>query len=314
MFCVVLTGVTNAHAADKLPVPSEDDQQSTRTRIRTLFKSDYAKSNSAALIALADKLAAGAVEEKDSPAARYVMLTEAIDLAAKGGEVDRAVRAACRIDDDFNAPGLKDVLASAFAEHFGAKDRLDDFKAIAAAELGKPADAKDQIGLGQKWQEVAKSVRTDSRLAVVRRARQWLCAGLASEDLKGFARTEAEKICQDVNAEIEKADAKAGRFTLYEGKWVVKYENKYTHEYVVSADGSLAFDRCISPDGTAFVKKDEQKAKLMRRGGAVLVPFAGGKLVEQFSVDGDKLVVKRFDPASLYPKSPNNKGEGIREK
>jgi hypothetical protein len=271
VLCVVLTTTFDAYSADKLSVPAEADQQSTRTRIRTLFKADYAKSNAAALVALADRLTAGAVEEKESPATRYVMLTEAIGLAAKGGDVDRAVRAARDIDHEFNAPELRELLASVFAEHIGAKDRLDDYRGIAAAELAKPTVAKGQVDLGQKWQAVAKLVRTDSRLTAVRRARQWLCEALASEDLKGLARTEAEKVCQDVNAEVEKADAKAGRFTLYEGKWVVKYENRYTHEYAVSADGSLAFDRCISPDGTPFVKKDEQKAKLVRRGSAVVV-------------------------------------------
>jgi hypothetical protein len=311
---LALAGAGLACAADKLPVPADTDQEPARTRIRTLFKADYAKTSPTALLVLADKLTAGATEEKDRPATRYVMLTEAIALAVKGGDIERAVRAARDIDHDFNAPELRDLLASAFAEHIGTKDRLAIYRAIAVAELTKPADAKGQVELGQKWQEVSKPVRTDSRLTTVRRARQWLCEALASQDLKGLARKEAENMCNDVNAEIEKADAKAGRFTLYEGKWVVKYENKYTHEYVVSADGSLAFDRCISPDGTPFVKKDEQKAKLVRRGGAVLIPFAGGKLVERLSMEGDKLLVERFDPVSLYPKSPNNKGEGVREK
>lgn len=311
---LALTGASVARAADKFPLPADADQEPARTRIRTLFKIDYAKISPAALLALADKLTAGAAEEKDRPAARYVMLTEAIGLAVKGGDIERAVRAAREIDHDFKAPELKDLLASAFAEHIGAKDRLADYQVIAVAELAKPADAKGQIDLGQKWQEVAKQIRTDSRLTAVRRSRQLLCEVLPSQDLKGLARTEAEKMCQDLNAEIEKADTKAGRFTLYEGKWVVKYENKYTHEYVVAADGSLAFDKCISPDGTPSVKKDEQKAKLVRRGGAVLVPFAGGKLVERLSMEGDKLVVERFDPASLYPKSPNNKGEGVQKK
>ncbi len=81
----------------------------------------------------------------------------------------------------------------------------------------------------------------------------------------------------------------------------------------MSADASLAFDRCISPDGTPFVKKDEQKAKLVRRGGKVLVSFANGKLVERFSIEGEKLVVERFEPASQYPKYATNKGEGGRE-
>jgi hypothetical protein len=66
---------------------------------------------------------------------------------------------------------LKDLLASAFAEHIGAKDRLADYRVIAVAELAKPADAKGQVDLGQKWQEVTKQIRTDSRLTAVRRSR-----------------------------------------------------------------------------------------------------------------------------------------------
>jgi hypothetical protein len=311
---LALGGADVVCAADKPPVPAESDQEPARTRIRSLFKTDYAKTTPAALLALADKLTTGAAEEKDRPATRYVMLAEAIGLAVKGGDIERAVRAAHEIDHDFDAPGLKDLLATTFAEHIGAKDRLADYRVVAEAELAKPADAKGQVDLGQKWQQVAKLVRTDSRLIAVRRTRQLLCEALPSNDLKGLARTEAEKMCKDATAEIEKADAKAGRFTLYEGKWVVKYANNYTHEYVISADGSLAFDRCIGPDGTPFVKKEEQKAKLVRRGGAVLVPFAGGKILERFSMEGDKLVVERYDPSSPALKDRNNKGEGVREK
>ena len=311
---LALTGAGVACAADKLPVPVDADQEPVRTRIRSLFKTDFAKTTPTALLALADKLSTSAAEEKDRPATRYVMLAEAIGLAMNGGDIDRAVRAAREIDHDFTAPGLKDLLATAFAEHIGAKDRFADYRAVAEAEMAKPTDAKGQVDLGQKWHEVSKLVRTDSRLIAVRRARQWLCEALPSQDLKGLTRTETEKMCKDITAEIEKADAKAGRFTLYEGKWVVKYANNYTHEYVISADGSLAFDRCIGPDGTPFVKKDEQKAKLVRRSGAVVVPFAGGKLQERFSMEGDKLVVDRFDPSSPALKDRNNKGEGVREK
>lgn len=302
-----------ACAADKLPLPSDADQQPARTRIRTLFKTEYTKTSPAAILALADKLILGGAEEKDRPVVRYVMLTEAINLSVKGGGIDRAVRAARDIDHDFEAPMLKDFLASAFAEQIGSKDLIADYRAIAVAELAKPSDDAAQVELAQKWQQVAKAIRTDSRYTAYRRSRQLFCEAKASQELKGLARTEAEKLCQDANKEIEKADANEGRYTLYEGKWVVKYENKYTHEYVISADGSLAFDRCISPDGTLFVKKEEQKAKLIRRSGVVLVPFAEGKILERFSMEGDKLAVERFAPASLYPKSPNNKGEGVRE-
>lgn len=310
----VLTVANVVCGADKLPVPTKSDQEPARTRIRNLFKADYAKSTPAILVQLSDKLVVGAAEEKKRTETRYVMLVEAMNLAVKGGDIERGLRAAWEINNDFEAPKLKALLASTFIDYFGVKAHLAEYLAIASAELTKPTDVKGQIDLGKRWQEAAKQIRTDSRLIAVRRARQWFCESLLSEDLKGLARTEAEKMCQDVTTEVDKADANAGRFTLYEGKWIVKYANKYIHEYVIIADGTLTFDRCISPDGKLFVKKDEQRAKLLRRSGLVLVPFAGGKLVERFSVDGDKLVVERFDPASLFPKSPNNKGEGTRDK
>jgi len=152
---MAMTGASAAYAADKLPVPADADQEPARTRIRTLFKAEYAKVAPAALLALSDRLTAGAAEEKDRPAARYVMLAEAIRLAVKGGDIERAVRAAREIDRDFDAPRLKDLLASSFAEHIGAKDRLADYRTVAAAELANPADAKGQVELGRKWQDVA---------------------------------------------------------------------------------------------------------------------------------------------------------------
>jgi hypothetical protein len=58
----------------------------------------------------------------------------------------------------------------------------------------------------------------------------------------------------------------------------------------------------------------EQKAKLVRRGGVVQVPFAGGRIVERFSIVGDKLMVERYDPSATSLIDRNNKGEGVREK
>ncbi len=312
LWLVIVT--LSAAAADKQPVPSKSEQDPIRTRVKTLFKAEYAKADRSGAIALAAKLVERAVEEKENHPARYVMLTEAIVLAAKGGEIEVAVSAARQIDQDFDDRDLKEFLAAAFAENYGAKERMEDLRALATGELSHPAAADDQAKLGQKWLEVAKAIRTESRLPAMRRTRYWFCEAMSSADLTGLVRTQAEKSCQQATSELDKADAKAGRFTLYEGKWIVKYENKYTHEYVIQADGSLGFDRGMNPDGTPFVKKDEQKAKLVRRAGAVVVPFAGGKVLERFSLDGEKLVVDRFDPASLYPKSPNNKGEGVKEK
>ncbi len=103
-------------------------------------------------------------------------------------------------------------------------------------------------------------------------------------------------------------------FAEFAGKWKVTYDNKYTHEYVITADGSLTFVFCYPPNGIPETKEDEQKAQLTRKDGEVLVKFANGKLVERFSLVGDTLIVERFEPISLYPKTPKNKGLGKREK
>ena len=303
-----------ASAADKQPVPAKADQEPIRTRVKSLFKVEYTKTDPSTALKLAAKLLERAGEEKENHPTRYVMLTEAITLAAKGGDIELAVRAARQIDQDFGAPDLKDLLATSFTENYGGKDRLDDFRMLATSELSRPDAPADRALLGHKWLEVAKLIRTDSRIPVLRRARFWHLEAMASLELKGLMRTEAEKACQEATAELEKVDAKAGRFTLYEGKWVIKYENKWTHEYVIQVDGTLVFDRAISPDGTPQLKKEEQKAKLLRRAGTVVVSFADGAILERFSLEAEKLLVDRFHPASLYPKNPNNKGEGVREK
>jgi len=79
-----------AFAAEKHPVPGDTDSDAVRTCIRTLFKVEYAKTSPTAILALVEKLTTAAAEEKANPAARYVMLTEAVTLAMRGGDVDRS--------------------------------------------------------------------------------------------------------------------------------------------------------------------------------------------------------------------------------
>ena len=303
-----------AASADKVPVPTAAEQIEARARVKGLFKTPPAKAGPAAHLELADKLFAIAGEEKESPAARYVLLNESIKAALKGGDIERTVKAAVELNQEFNAPQLKDTLAKAFVEHIGAKDLVEECLAIAVAELDKPGDTKGQAELAKKWLDIGKTLKSDSRLAAFRRSRSWSIEALSSPDLKGLARTEAEKNCADATAEIEKADARAGRFTLFEGKWLVTFDNKYVHEYVISSDGSVKFDQCINPDGVKFVKKEEQAAKLIRRGGSVLLYFAGTGAVEKLSLEHEKMIDERFANVSAYPKNPINKGTGLREK
>jgi hypothetical protein len=72
---LALTGSGVAFAGDKHPLPADADQEPARTRIRTLFKIDYAKTSPAALLALADKLTAGKAGTSSGPSAQRMRLT-----------------------------------------------------------------------------------------------------------------------------------------------------------------------------------------------------------------------------------------------
>src|SRR5262245_35660640 len=151
-------------------------------------------------------------------------------------------------------------------------------------------------------------------MPALRRSHVWLADALSASDLQGLARTEVEKVYQETTAEIDRAEARGRLFSLYAGKWVVRYDNNYTHEYVIKADGSVAFDRGFNPDGSTFLKKEEQNGKLVRRDGAVLALFADGRVVERLTLFNENLIVERFIRGPNYPRMPNNVGEGVREK
>jgi WD40 repeat protein/serine/threonine protein kinase len=77
----------------RLPVPDEAKQAEAEKLIKELFKEDYAKRRAADRLALAAKLLQKAVETRDDPAARYVLLRETRDLAATAGDVPTVVMA-----------------------------------------------------------------------------------------------------------------------------------------------------------------------------------------------------------------------------
>ncbi len=79
----------------KLPVPEAAKQAAAEKLIRDLFRKDYlAAKRPADKLTLAAKLMQQAEETKDDPAARFVLLREARDLATQAGDVSVALTAA----------------------------------------------------------------------------------------------------------------------------------------------------------------------------------------------------------------------------
>ncbi len=78
---------------ERSAVPPANDLAKATEQIKKLFKSEYAKTKTADRLALAAKLLELGAETKDDAAARYVLLREASDIAAKAGDPALAMRA-----------------------------------------------------------------------------------------------------------------------------------------------------------------------------------------------------------------------------
>src|SRR3989442_1034688 len=88
-----LVGSVAGADKEREAVPSADAQAKAEKLIKDLFKADYARFRPADRLALSTKLLQQAVETKDDPAARYVLLQEASRLAARAGALQQALKA-----------------------------------------------------------------------------------------------------------------------------------------------------------------------------------------------------------------------------
>jgi WD40 repeat protein len=77
----------------RVAVPSVEDQQIAERLVKQAFQAEYARRSAADKAALASKLLDKARETNNDPAARYVLLREARDLAAQAGDVAIALAA-----------------------------------------------------------------------------------------------------------------------------------------------------------------------------------------------------------------------------
>lgn len=71
----------------KAAIPEDSAQKEAEKTIKSLFKDDYAKKAPADRVALAKTLLQQGTETKDDDAARYVLLRESLDLAARSGDI-----------------------------------------------------------------------------------------------------------------------------------------------------------------------------------------------------------------------------------
>jgi hypothetical protein len=123
-----------------LPPPAADEQARAEKLIKRLFYKEYRVITRTGYRALAAKLLDQAADTKDDPAAKYVLLREAVTLAASAGDLELSVRAADELTRHYQVSGAA-FKAQAFekaARHFvGAEpNKYLAQKALAAADTG----------------------------------------------------------------------------------------------------------------------------------------------------------------------------------
>jgi hypothetical protein len=91
----------NQAPSEKRPEPDADQKSLAETKIKELFKDEYAKSDATARIGLAVKLHQLGLDTKDDVAARFMLFREARDLAARAGDVTLALRAVDAIAKEY---------------------------------------------------------------------------------------------------------------------------------------------------------------------------------------------------------------------
>jgi hypothetical protein len=135
-------------------VPTAKEQAEPEKLIRTLFKADFAKTKAADRAALATKLLDQAAQSKDQPANRYVLLREARDLAAKGGDAAIYLKAAEEMATEYRVePGeAKAAAVDALVVNLPASQARDAaqglFEAGEAAVNGGEFDAAQKLFKG----------------------------------------------------------------------------------------------------------------------------------------------------------------------
>jgi hypothetical protein len=140
-------------AQDKAPIPPPAEQAEAEKMVKDVFKAEYAKRGPAERLALAKLLLAQGLEIKDDPKSQYVMLHEAMDVAAQAGDAGAAFAAVDELAKRFlvDTPGLK---SSAVATAAKSARTPEEYKILTgtllrlmeAALLAEDSESAERLG------------------------------------------------------------------------------------------------------------------------------------------------------------------------
>lgn len=137
----VTTMAEEKPARPKAEIPSAEKNKESEKLVKELFKAEYGKIDAASLRLLYLKLMQQAEENKADPAAEYVLLREARDVAVQAGDADMATAAYARFEAAFVVN--YDLLLTEIGR-VGASIRTPEpAAALAAVDLAVSRDATE---------------------------------------------------------------------------------------------------------------------------------------------------------------------------
>jgi hypothetical protein len=291
---LLFAAVAAAEDPKKQPPPVAAQIAAERT-IKALFKTEYAKTSPTDRRRLAERLLKNAAEEKGTTN-QFVLLREARDQAAAASDFPLALRAILATDRIFEIDAAADTYAiiRTTMKPTGDENALQMIAKVEALPDDNPGRQKR---LADRWLEAAEKEKPAAKIAMFRRGFYWLRA--CEPRFTGLEKEKVQKQMQDCAGVVDAADAKAGVFSVFEGRWEVRYANKIVRDYAVALDGQVVN------------QSENLKGRMVRRSGEILLDLNDGK-VERIRISGSQLQVERFNPARDFPKKVNVTGLGTR--
>ena len=211
-----------ADGPNRTPVPGDAAVAKAEAAVRAAFKADYANKSPAGRKALAQKLSNEAGKTADDPAARYVMLTEALDVAAGAGEPTLALQVIDKLAAGYQVEAaalqleaLERILASSAVTLPAVKGVIDSAgpaseKALGADEYDEAIEFALLAANGARKAKLGQTAtdEADNRLAHARKARD------------AFAALRPALDALAANPDDPAANSTVGKFRCFaQGRW-----------------------------------------------------------------------------------------------
>ncbi len=207
-------------AAQRQKMPAQAEVDAAATKVRELFRADYIKSSQRDQSALCEKLVREAALLGSDPAAQYAMLREAIDAAARAGDMTASLMAIRALGEKFDVDhqSMTERTLLTLGKNFRSRESVVLFLESADAAIGARVAADDFDPAAQLMRQTLATARQYQELdlakEMIEKINSWQMA--QSEFLK--IKAQAAKLAQE--PDNPEANAAMGKYyALWRDDW-----------------------------------------------------------------------------------------------